>query len=220
MARSCRCLCRLLVCSLLFAAPLAFAQVVNMSHDLVNLGIATQNLTPNMPTLDARPLIQATATYAQSHTMQKITLDTGNYYLLSATQGNAVLIFGLSNITIDFAGSTLYFQGPLLPNGIQLYQCTNFILTNFTIDFLAPPYTHAQITSIDTQNRVLNYQSLHGWPDPSSFNSLPSFSTLWAAVFRNGNIVPATTRMLLNRPIANNQLAFTQTIHPGPRVQR
>jgi hypothetical protein len=32
---------------------------LNMSHDLVTLGIAGQNLTPNNPSLDARPLIQA-----------------------------------------------------------------------------------------------------------------------------------------------------------------
>lgn len=198
-----------------FLIPCASAQVINMSHDLVTLGIAAQNVTPNTPTLDARPLIQATATYAQNHSVKTLTLDKGNYYLLSATQGNAVLIFGgLSNMTVDFAGSTIYFQGPLLPNGIQLYQCTNFTLTNFNIDFITPPYTHAKITSVDTQNRILKYQVLPGWPDPSSFNSVTEpFGgplLLWAAVFRNGNIVPGTTRTVLNGPITSGQLSLTQ----------
>lgn len=202
------------MCAVAFV-PSLFAQVINMSHDLVKLGIASQNATPNVPSLDSRPLIQATANYAQSHTVQTITLDKGNYYLLSATQGNATFIFGgLSNITVDFVGSTLYFQGPLLPNGISVYECTNFVLTNFNIDFLIPPYTHAKITSVDTQNRILNYQTLAGWPDPSSFNNVTEpFGgplSIWGAVFRNGSIVPGTTRMVITGPITGNQIVLTQ----------
>ena len=38
--------------------------VLNLSHDLVTNGIATQNMTPNMPALHARPLFQAGINYA------------------------------------------------------------------------------------------------------------------------------------------------------------
>jgi hypothetical protein len=186
-----------------------------MSHDLVPLGIANQNLTPNDPLLDARPLIQAAVYYVQTHPVQTLTADPGAYYLLSATQSNATLIFPtLSNMTVDLAGSTIYFMGPLLPNGIQVYQCSNFTLTNFSTDFLTPPYTHVQLTSIDPANRVLYYQTLPGWPDPSTFNNLQSpFGDsvgLWTAIFRNGAIVPGTTRTLLTGPIRGNALTLTQ----------
>jgi hypothetical protein len=187
-----------------------------MSHDLVTLGIASQNLTPNDPSLDARPLIQAAAYYVQTHQVQTLTADPGAYYLLSATNPCCVtLIFPfLSNMTVDLAGSTIYFMGPLLPNGIQVYQCSNFTLTNFSTDFLTPPYTHVQLTSIDSVNRVLYYRTLPGWPDPSTFNNLESpFGDrvgLWTAIFRNGAIVPGTTRTVLTGPITGNALTLTQ----------
>ena len=154
---------------LTFFCGAAAAQTINMTHDLVNLGIAAQNMIPNTPSLDARPLFQATLNYAQSHAIQTITVDTGSYYLLSSTQGNAVLIAALSNVTIDLAGSTFYFTGPTLPNGIQLYYCSNVTLTNFQLDYVNPPYTHVQLVSVDTVNRILTYQNISGYPDPSVF---------------------------------------------------
>lgn len=191
----------------------ATAQVLNMSHDLTTLGIATQNLTPNTPSLDARPLFQAAINYVESHPVQTLTLDTGAYYLLTNTQSNAVLLFWqVSNLTVDLAGSTLYFNGPLVPNGLGLGFCSNVTLANFQIDYVHPPYTHVQLTSVDTVNRVLTYQTLAGWPDPSTFNSLadPFGGSVgyWAAIFRNGSIVPGTTRTLLQAPFTNNTLTI------------
>ena len=210
------CLCVLLLPALA-SKRLIGAQVLNMSHDLVALGIANQNLTPNNPALDARPLIQAAVDYVSSHSIQVLTLDKGAYYLLSAQQGNAVVIFGgLSNVTVDFAGSTFYFLGPLLQNGIVVYQCSSFTLTNFQTDFINPPYTHVRLTSVDVQNRLLAYETLSGWPDPSYFNNPPlpsggwTIEGIWAAVFRNGAIVPGTTRMLVSRPITGNTLTLVQ----------
>ncbi|HLJ17134.1 MAG TPA: right-handed parallel beta-helix repeat-containing protein [Bryobacteraceae bacterium] len=195
------------------------AQVVNMSHDLISLGIATRNLAPNTPSLDARPLIQATIQYAQRHSVQKLTVDTGSYYLQSNMQSNSVLIFpALSNLTVDLAGSVLYFMGPMLPNGIQVYQCTNFTLTNFSTDFINPPYTHVQISSVDTRNRLLMYRTIPGWPDPTTFNGLTSPAgdrvMFWAAIFRNGSVVPGTTRTQLTAPFAGGTLALAQDYTP------
>ena len=190
------------------------AQVLNMSHDLVTLGIAQQNLTPNNPSLDSRPLFQAAINYVQNHPVQTLTLDKGAYYLLTNTQSNATLIFpNLSNMTIDLAGSTIYFNGPLVL-GLQLYYCSNVTLTNFQIDYVHPPYTHVQLTSVDTVNRLLKYQTLPNWPDPSSFNGLTDPFTggpiqgYWAAIFRNGSIVPGTTRTLLQAPFTNNTITI------------
>ncbi len=196
------------------------AQVLNMSHDLVPLGIASQNLTPNNPALDARPLFQAALQYVQNHPVQTLTLDTGAYYLLTNQQSNGVLLFNVSNMTIDLAGSTIYFNGPLTPNGLYLYYCSNLVLKNFQIDYVHPPYTHVQLTSVDPVNRLLRYQTLPNWPDPASFNTLTDpFSgqplngnfAYWAAIFRNGSIVPGTTRTLLNPPFVNSSLTIQDT---------
>src|SRR5580700_8098010 len=199
-----------LVCCLAAQGGSASAQVLNMSHDLVTLGIAQQNLAPNNPSLDARPLFQAAIQYIQNHPgqIQTLTLDTGAYYLLTQEQTNAVLVFPvLTNLTVDLAGSTIYFNGPLLPDGLLVYYCTNVTLTNFNTDYLNPPYTHVQLTSVDTVNRLLHYQTLASWPDPSSFNNLvdPYGGQIqfWAAIFRNGQMLPATNRMAVSLPMSN-----------------
>src|SRR5258708_39645225 len=72
-------------CCLAAAASNVCAQVLNMSHDLVPLGINSQNLTPNNPSLDAGPLFQAAIQYIQNHPgqVQTLTLDTGGYYLFN-----------------------------------------------------------------------------------------------------------------------------------------
>jgi Putative binding domain, N-terminal len=215
---------QILLFCLLFVAPCAMADTtLNMSHDLVALGIASRNLTPNDASLDARPLFQAAIGYVQTHPVTTLTLDSGNYYLLTEEQSNAVLIFpNLSNMTIDLAGSTFYFEGPLLPNGLQLYYCTNVTLTNFKLDYLHPPYTHVKLASVDPEDRVLKYQLLSGWPDPSVFNTLrdpfsggPIFG-YYAAIFRNGAIVPGTTRTLLQAPFENETLTVAD---PSPWAQ-
>jgi hypothetical protein len=199
------------------------AATLNMSHDLTTLGIASQNLTPNQPALDARPLMQAAIQYLQSHPVQLLTLDKGNYYLLTNELSSAVLVFpNLSNMTIDLAGSTFYFVGPQLPNGLELYYCTGVTLTNFTVDYLHPPYTHVKLASVDAVNRLLKYQLLPGWPDPATFNSLTDpfsggpIEGYIAAIFRNGSLVPGTTRTELKAPFSNNTLPIQD---PGPWAQ-
>lgn len=196
------------------------AQTLNMSRDLVSLGIASQNLTPDSPTLDARPLVQAALQYAQNHpSVTTLAVDTGSYYFLSNQQSNAVLVFNLSNVTVDFAGSTVYFTGPLLPGGFFLYFCSHLTLTNFQVDYLNLPYTEVQLTSVDTTNRLLHYQTLPGWPDPTAFNSLSSaYGPLqnWAAIFRNGVVVPGTSRTVLAAPFNGGVLTISD---PAPWAQ-
>jgi hypothetical protein len=197
------------------------AQVLNMSHDLVSLGIAGQNLTPNNPSLDARPLFQAAIQYAQSHPVQiqTVTLDTGAYYMLTPQQGNAELVFGgVSNLVVDLAGSTMYFNQILLSSGFYIYYCSNFTFKNFQTDYINPPYTHVQLTSVDTTNRLLHYQTLPNWPDPATFSSLvdPYGGTvqIYAAFFRGGQIIPGTTRSAVSLPISNATITLTQDNTP------
>ena len=175
-------------------------------------------LIPNNPLLDAGPLIFAGTNYAFLHGIPLVTLDKGNYYLLTDQQENATLIFGrMSGITLDLADSTLFFRGPFLPNGIQLYQCSNFTLKNFKTDFINPPYTHVQLTSVDPVARTIGYATLPGWPDPASFNGVTApfgENGRWLAVFRNGAIVPGTTRSLVSPPITANTLTLTQDFTP------
>jgi hypothetical protein len=192
-----------------------------MSHDLVTLGIAKQNMVPNNPALDSAPLFMAAANYVQGHAVQTLTLDAGSYYLLSATPYNAdVFFYSVSNLTIDLEGSTFYLLGPQVAAGIALVYCTNVILRNFQLDYLNPPFTQVQVTSVDAVNRIITYQDLPGWPDPSSFNNLTTPgggpATPWAGFFRSGAIVPGTTRTQVQLQFANNHIVITD---PAPSAQ-
>lgn len=190
---------------------------INLSHDLVRLGIASRNLSPDNPSLDARPLFQAALQYVQSHHTQLLTLDHGAYYFHTPQNSHTYLnFFSLSDLTVDLAESTIYFAGAFL-QGFELTNCQRVTLANFQIDFLDPPYTYVQLASVDPNQRALVYTALSNWPDPATFNGVTAPSgpvVLWAMVFRNGDIVPGTSRMQVAQPIANGVLRLVQDHAP------
>jgi Right handed beta helix region len=210
--------CRALVFAVLVLArpALASAQpVVNISRDLVSLGIASQNAAPNVPTLDTRPLLDAAVAYAQSHHVPRITADQGAYYFLTTPYADRYLnLYRISDLTIDLAGSTIYFQEGLRL-GIALTECQRVTLANFKTDFINPPYTQVQLTGVDTANggRLL-YSTLPGWPHPTTTFTTPSFD-LFALAFRNGAIVPGTSRIGFSYPVASQAIAVRQEGTPG-----
>ena len=55
------------VAALACLPALSSAQTLNMSTDLVRLGIAARDLNPNDPTLDARPLFEAATDHVRAH---------------------------------------------------------------------------------------------------------------------------------------------------------
>jgi hypothetical protein len=192
---------------------------INLSRDLVRLGIASANLVPDSPTLDARPLFQAALGYVKDHSIHRVTVDRGAYYFLTPRDTQTYLRFlAHSDLTIDLADSTLYFAGAFL-QGFALVDCTNVALTRFRADFITPPYTHVMLTHVDPLRRALGYATLPGWSDPVTFNALTVNATtapveLWALVFRNGDILPGTSRMHVSQPIANGVLDLVQDNTP------
>jgi hypothetical protein len=186
---------------------------LNLSRDLVALGIASRNAVPNTPTLDSRPLFQAGLDYAQSHHIPLVTVDTGAYYLLTtAFADRYVNVYRATDLTIDLAGSTIYFnQG--LRQGFAFTECQRVTLTNLQIDYLNPPYTHVELTAVDTPGRALSYRTLAGWADPATLSVAQSPTgpfDLWAVAFRNGALVPALSRMPVSKPISNGVLRLEQ----------
>ena len=201
-------------------SPAAAGITINLSRDLVRLGIASSNLPPNSPTTDARPLFQAALAYAKTHAVRMITVDHGAYYFLTPqTTQIYLLLSSLSNLTVDLSDSTTYFAEPFL-RSFELVQCSNVTLTRFRTQYLNPPYTHVKLTYVDPVRRSLAYATLPNWPDPATFNGLtpPDPNTgplaLWAMVFRNGDIVPGTSRMQVVQPIANGMLDLVQDNTP------
>jgi hypothetical protein len=188
--------------------------VINLSHDLVRLGIAGQNLRSDDPSLDSRPLFQAAVRYVSSHPVHWLTADRGTYYFLTPQDPQSYLrLPALSDLVIDLAGSKIVFATAFL-QGLTLSSCHDVTLTNLQIDFLQPPYTQVVLQSVDAAVRTLAYAELPNWVDPAAFTAPPVPVALWAAVFRNGEIVPATSRMQVAQPVTPGQLSLVQDNTP------
>ena len=190
---------------------------LNLSRDLVRFGIAPQNLTPDDSKLDARPLFQAALVYVGKHHTVRVTLDHGAYYFLTSENPETYLVFSeLSDLRVDLAGSKIYFAHPFL-QGFLVSNCLRVTLTNFEAELLNPPYTHVQLESVDSQQRTLAYTKLPDWADPETFNGETTPlgpPVLWAVVFRNGSIVPGTSRMHVVQPISGGVLNLVQDKTP------
>jgi hypothetical protein len=163
---------------------------LNLSHDLVRLGIASRNLTPDNPSLDASPLFQAALQYVKQHQTRLLTVDHGAYYFLTPQDSTAYLRFAaLSDLLVDLAGSTINFATAFV-QGFILSNCHDVTLTNFHVDFPELPYTQVQLASVDPVGRTLAYTTLPNWMDPVQLKQTPAPPgqpvVLWAVAFRNG----------------------------------
>ena len=83
-------ICILLLWTTLFshATEKALSQTttLNLSRDLVSLGIAANNMIPNQPSQDAGPLVRLGVAYAITHQIGRVIADQGTYYFLSLEQ--------------------------------------------------------------------------------------------------------------------------------------
>jgi uncharacterized protein (TIGR03437 family) len=203
-----------------FIPILALAQTpasLNMSRDLVAKNIASSNLTPNTPTLDARPLFEAAAAYASTNNIPTLTADPGSYYFLTLHSPNQhALLTGISNLTIDWQNSDLYFAVSNT-SAIECLTCSSVTLQNFTLDYMQLPFTQALVTAVDAASRILTFQTLPGWQSPADFNTnrAPDGSdTIWFFIFRNGVPIAQVGRLAASRPVAGNQITISNTTDP------
>ncbi len=204
----------------LAAAVAGFGQtptVLNLSHDLVANGIATQNMTPNMASLDSRPLFEAGVAYASKHGIPMVTADTGSYYFLTLRSGgNAhVQLNGISNVTVNLQYSDLYFaQRNII--GVSATDCTNLTLENFTADYLQLPFTQLTVTGVNTAALTIGVKPLENYATPMSLGAVTLPSTYnvdgyYAFVFRGGEELRTTGRMSIAAPTSNTTLQIAGT---------
>jgi hypothetical protein len=202
---------------LALSAPMgAWAQVLNLSEDLVAKGIATSNMTPNTPSLDSRPLFQAGVSYAAAHGIPTVTANRGSYYFLSLnSQYQHVYLNNISNVTIDLDHSNLYFsRGNIM--AIEVHDGENLTLKNFTLDYQQLPFTQLKVTAVDTAAKTISFTKLGDFPLPSIFNSLTVPSSYvdqgyYAFIFRDGKELRATGRMSVSTasPFNNTSIQLT-----------
>jgi uncharacterized protein (TIGR03437 family) len=189
---------------------------LNLSHDLVTFGISGQNMAPDAPSLDARPLFEAGIAYASKNHIPTVTADRGGYYFL--TQNGAfryALLNGITNVTVDLQYSDLYFaHGNIV--GIQAVSCVNLTLKNFTIDYLQLPFTQLTVTGVNAATKTISFKQLGNYPLPSSFNSvtIPAnyvVTGFFLFAFRNGQELRTTGRMEATAPFNDSSIQITST---------
>ena len=152
---------------LVLVGPAAAQTTLNLSEDLVGLGIAASNMVPNTPTLDAGPLFFRAVAYAQNHQINRVIADPGAYYFLSLQYSGAHVAWdSLSNLTIDLQGSDLYFSHSLV-NGILITHSTNIVLENFTTDYNPLPFTQVRVVSVNPAQQTIQFVVDGNWQNPS-----------------------------------------------------
>jgi len=189
---------------------------LNLSQDLVANGIAAQNMVPNSPTLDSRSLFQAGVNYANQHHIPTVTADRGNYYFLTQNSPyQHVFLNAITNVTVDLQYSDLYFaHGNIM--GLDLANCVNVTLKNFTADYLQLPFTQVMVTGVNATTRTVNFAQSGAYPLPSFFNSLTVPSGVvndgyYAFAFRNGVQLRGTGRMAFTGPLNDSSVQITDT---------
>ena len=198
--------------------PAAFAQTtLNMSEDLVRLGIAATDMIPNQPNLDAGPLFFSAVNYAQAHQIGRVIADSGAYYFLSLQSPATHVSWNqLNNLTIDLQGSDLYFSFPL-KNGILITNSANLVLENFTADYDPLPFTQVRVVSVDAAHRQIQFAVDGVWQNPSVLNAVfglvpNDFQGVEVHMFRNGRPIVGVARMYAASPVGSIQF----TIAPDP----
>ena len=208
------------VLAVLQVAAFSQSTTLNLSQDLVRLGIASANMVPNQPTQDAGPLLTTGVSYATSHQIATVIADAGAYYFLSLQYGNFHAVLSeANNITVDLQGSDLYFSHPL-KFGLYLSDCTNTVLRNFTLDYQPLPFTQVEVASVDPASAQIQFSVPSGWQDPSALNAVftgaqsptGAGNEVEVHIFRDGQPAPGVLRMSSMLPISGSSI----TIAPDP----
>jgi len=195
---------------------------LNLSHDLVPLGIAGSNMVPNQPSLDAGPLFMAGVEYAKAHGIATVVADKGTYYFLSIWNvpgsNTHVAVGGIDNMTIDLHGADLIFTHPLF-YGIIAYSSVNAVVENFTVDYQPLPFTQVRVVAVDIPNSQIQYVVEPGWQNPSAFNSferLPGHvgESMEVLIYRNGQPAFGTRRMLTQLPFTGERFPVMDATAP------
>lgn len=200
--------------AILSAAAFGQTTTLNLSQDLVRLGIASTNMVPNQPSLDSGPLMENGVQYAMNHQINRVIADPGSFYFLSVSKigpDRHVALGGTSNgLTIDLQGSDLYLAIPN-KNGIGLYAGTNTTLQNFTVDYLQQHYTQLLVTAVNASQRQIQFTVQPGWQKPSALNALLNPTGLTETdifVFRNGQPWASYTRMPAQSPFTDDAITI------------
>ena len=144
-----------LIVAVLYLGPTAQAQSIelNLSTDLIRLGIASQNMLPDQRELDSGPLFNAALNYIRSRRVQRVTLSPGSFYFLTPRPDNGRYVYAqdLEDVTFDLNGAHLYFREPFR-TAFSFFALNRVTFQRFTVDFLE--YHSARCASLRSRHRT------------------------------------------------------------------
>jgi uncharacterized protein (TIGR03437 family) len=193
------------------------ARALNLSQDLVPLGIASSNMLPDSPALDSRPLFEAAVAYATKNGVATITANPGAYYFLTLRNASThALITAANNLTIDWQNSDLLFTKSNVA-AVQCSNCSGFTMQNFTLDYQQLPFTQIAVASVNAAAQSFTFNTIAGYQPPSAFNTnraADNSDAIWMFVFRNGVPIQQVGRIAAKRPLSGNTIALSDTTDP------
>ncbi len=155
------------------------SDTIDVSKDLVGLGIAPKNMAPNDPSIDTGPLLAAAITYASTHGVGTVTIPTGDYYFSSVTSGSQLYVNAVNKVVVEGNNSNFTF-GNRKSSGITIKNSNNVSIQDLTLDYGNDlPFTTATVQSVDAANKTITIDSVLGRPlaelDNTGSNSIRIF---------------------------------------------
>lgn len=137
---------------------------IDVSKDLIALGIADQNLPAGNRNMDAGPLVEAAMKYANSHHIPKVTIPSGDYFFHSSRNTAYIYLSDINNVTLSGNRSNFIFDSRKA-GGILLKHANNIGFENITLDY-APdlPFSTAVVGSVDLASKTIHFAAVTGRP--------------------------------------------------------
>lgn len=205
----------------LAGSPLFSQETLNVSRDLVRLGIASADMTPDRPLLDSSPLLQRAIQWANNQRVSRVIADPGVYYFASLQGPDHHINLGeIRGVAIDFQGSELRFANPL-HHGFSLFRSADVTIQNVSLDYQRQLYTQVRITAVDAANMEVRFIVEQGWPLPVTLNALlnPSGeSDALIFVYRNGRPWPGFRRMSVRYPFTDDRATVVRNFNANPDI--
>jgi len=168
---------------------------IDVSKDLIDLGISNKNLSPNDKSTDAGPLIEAAVQYAVSHKISKIIFPSGDYYFNSVRNGAHLYINNINNIALLGKPANFIF-GSRKAKGVLLNNCNKTGLENISLDYAGDlPFTSAIVGSVDPTTKAISFSSVTGRPLSELENKGKSSVKIFILRKSGNTLKSITTRM-------------------------
>jgi len=173
--------------------------IIDVSKDLTRLGISTQNITANNPSLNSGPILNKVIRYANGKGGVTISFPAGNYYFDSSPGKAAISFENAKDITIQGPGAV--FNISSRKSGAILVRNSSRIgLQGISIDYQSDlPFTAAIVASVSVNDRKIYLSSILGRKltelDNTGKNSIRIF--VLRKTGRNGYKSVPVTRMAI-----------------------